>query len=51
MAETVFACENIEKLSLENVSRRFAAFFAILARLAENLFLRNRPCNARRRDR
>ncbi len=50
MAEAVFARKNVEKLALQKIFRRFAAFSAILARLAENFFLRYRPRDARRRD-
>lgn len=50
MTEAVFAGKNVEKLALEKIFRRFAAFFAKLARFAENFFLRDRPSDARRRD-
>ena len=43
MAEAIFAGENVEKFSLENIPAALAFIVAEFAPFAENFFLRHRP--------
>ena len=46
MAETVFACKQVEELALQQMGSLLAASHTEFARLAENLFVRDRPADA-----
>jgi len=46
MAEAIFAGENVEEFALQQRIAVFASIFAVFARFAKNLFLRNSPRRA-----
>lgn len=47
MAETVFTCEEVEKLPLQKRSTSFAVFFAPLASFAKYFFVGDAPGHGR----